>query len=607
MSGADSLDFDLVEGQPLATEITNNWVLWNGARVNWRSRVEDGKKYRYATSTSETVNIHNDHNHTTHIPKLAQVADNLLANYMSALFPNDDWLRFEGNNEESETLDKKQAVLAYINTKNKLNNFRNTIQLLVDDWINYGNAFAGVTYKQEIHMDPETGETIPGYIGPWVYRISPDDIVFNPLATDFESSPKIVRMLKTLGELSRDAEQNPELGYSLEVIQLIEREREVLKQATDTSIDKHIQMQFDGFGSPSLYFKSGYVELLEFYGDIYDTDKDVWLKNYVITIVDRRHIIRAQPLDTWRGRPNIFHVGWRLRPDNLWAMGPLDNLTGMQYLIDHLENARADAFDQMLDPDRVIKGDVDIEYRGSAVDYYVNDPAIGGDVSHLAPDTTVLNADFQIREKTQQMEEFAGAPREAMGIRTPGEKTAFEVSSLQNAASRIFQSKITYFEEQFLEPIINAEIEVARRNLDGTDLVRVVDDDFGVAEFLRITKQDILADGTLVPIGARHFARQAQLAQELQQFHQVLQMDPMLQQHFPSASLARAWEDLLGFKRLEIFERFGRVAEELELAQKQQAAQEQLAVQAGVDVDANTGPVSQGADGGAAGTDFIPT
>ena len=94
MSGADSLDFNLVEGQPLATEIASLWTLWNGARVNWRSRVEEGKKYRYATSTSETSNVHNAHNHSTHIPKLAQVADNLLANYMSALFPNDDWLRF---------------------------------------------------------------------------------------------------------------------------------------------------------------------------------------------------------------------------------------------------------------------------------------------------------------------------------------------------------------------------------------------------------------------------------------------------------------------------------------------------------------------------------
>ena len=590
MSGADSLDFDFIPEMPIATEIATNWTVWNGARADWRSRVEEVKKYRNATSAKETTNIQNDHSHTTHIPKITQIADNLSANYMSALFPHDDWLRFEGNDEDAERFDKRQAVLAYINTKNKLNKFRQTIQQLIDDWIVFGNAFAGVTYKQEIHTDPETGEVLPGYVGPWVYRISPDDIVFNPVATNFESSPKIIRSLKTLGELHRDLEENPELGYSEDIIETITRNREVLKNATDTAVDKHVQMQYDGFGSASQYYKSGYVEILEFYGDIYDTDKGEWLKNYVITVVDKQYVIRSQPLNTWRGRPNIFHVGWRLRHENLWAMGPLDNLVGMQYLINHLENARADGFDQMLDPDRVLAGDVDIEHRGAAVDYYVNDPQIGGDVKHLTPDTTVLNADFQIERKEGQMEEYAGAPREAMGIRTPGEKTAFEVSSLQNAASRIFQAKITYFEEQFLEPIINAEVEVARRNINGTDIVRVIDDDFGVAEFLRITKQDLLANGTLVPLGARHFARQATLVQNLQAFSQAMAQDPLMMQHFPAENLARAWEDLLGFKRLELFEKFGRVEEELELQRLMSAAQDQLAVeqQAALNEDPST-------------------
>lgn len=585
MNGADSLDFPFIQEQPIATEISNNWVHWNGARADWRARVEETKKYRNATSTRDTTNVQNDHSHTTHIPKLTQIADNLSANYMSALFPNDDWLRFEGHDEAAEEFDKKQAVLSYINTKNRLNRFRQVIQQLIDDWIVFGNAFAGVTYKQESHQDPETGEVLPGYVGPWVYRISPDDIVFNPLSTTFESSPKIVRSLKTLGELHRDFEENPELGYSQDIIDTITKNREVLKNSTDTAIDKHVQMQYDGFGSASQYYKSGYVEILEFYGDIYDTDAEVWLKNYVITVVDRQYVIRSQPLNTWRGRPNIFHVGWRLRHENLWAMGPLDNLVGMQYLIDHLENARADGFDQMLDPDRIIAGDVDIEDRGAAKDYYVNDPQIGGGVSHLTPDTTILSADFQIERKEAQMEEYAGAPREAMGIRTPGEKTAFEVSSLQNAASRIFQAKITYFEEQFLEPIINAEVEVARRNIDGTDLVRVIDDDVGVAEFLRVTKQDLLANGTLVPVGARHFARQATLVQNLMQFQQALIGDPMMMQHFPAANLARAWEDLLGFKRLELYEKYGRVAEELELQRLMSAAEEQLTIEQGVSLD----------------------
>jgi hypothetical protein len=418
-----------------------------------------------------------------------------------------------------------------------------------------------------------------------VYRISPDDIVFNPLATSFKKSPKIIRSLKTLGELHRDLEENPELGYSEEIVDTITKNREVLKRFTDTAVDKHIQMQYDGFGSPSMYYKSGYVEILEFYGDIYDEDQGKFLKNRVITIVDRQYVIRNEPLKTWTGYPNIFHVAWRVRPDNLWGMGPLDNLVGMQYLINHLENSRADGFDQMLDPDRVFKGDVEVERRGAALDYYVTDVSIGGDVGHLAPDTTILNADFQIERKEQQMEEYAGAPREAMGIRTPGEKTKFEVQTLTNSASRMFQHKINYFEEQFVEPILNAEIEVARQHIDGTDLVRVLDTDLGVAEFLQITKADLTSNGKIVPIGARHFARQASMAQELMQLQGVLQQDPMMAQHFPASNLAKVWEDILGFKRLDLYEQFGRVNEELEYNRLKSAADEQIEVEQQIPID----------------------
>lgn len=581
MSGVDSLDFDVIFGQPdsLANEVVRNWETWNHSRSGWKERVAENIKYIYATSSAETTNVQNNHSHTTHIPKTAQIFDNLCANYMAALFPNNDWLKFEGHDEESERFSKKKAVSAYIDTKHRRSKFQNTVQQLVNDWVQTGNCFAGVTYKQETHTDPDTGEVYQGYIGPWVYRISPHDIVFNPLASSFERSPKIIRSLKTLGELARDAEENPELGYSLEIISKITNHRSALKSYQDVAVDKHVQLVFDGFSSSSVYYNSGYVEILEFYGDIYDTNTNTWLKNYVITVVDRQWVLRSQPLNTWSGRPNIFHCGWRLRPDNLWAQGPIDNLVGMQYLINHLENARADAFDQMIDPDRVFTGDVEPEQRGAAIDYYVVE---GGSVNYLAPDTTVLNADFQIQRKEAEMEEFAGAPREAMGIRTPGEKTAFEVSSLQNAASRIFQSKITYFEEQFLEPIINAEIEVARRNLNTTDIVKVIDDDFGVTEFLKITKEDISANGTLIPIGARHFARQATMVQNLNQFMLTLQSDPMMAQHFSSEKLAKVWEDLLGFGKLELFEKFARIGEELELQRLQAAAQEQMQVEASI-------------------------
>lgn len=555
----------------LATAISGMWSDWKAAKSGWRDRIEEVKKYVYATSTKETTNVQNEHDHSTHVPKIAQIADNLESNYLAALNLDGDWLRFEGFDQDAEKYQKKRAILAYIETKNKLNNFSLENNKCLRDWIITGNCFMMVDYTHEFHDFPSTSERISGYVGPRARRISPDDIEFDIYATDFASTPKIIRSVKTIADLYRDYEENPGLGYSKEILDLIKKNREQAKQMTETEIDKHIQNQYDGFGSPSSYFKSEFVEILEFYGDIYDCEENNgWYKNYVITVVDRRHVIRKEPLNTWSGRPYIFHCAWRLRQDNLWGMSPLENLVGMQYYINHLENARADAFDQMIDADRKIYGDVEVEYRGAAADYYITE---GGDVQYLAPDTTILNADFAIQRKEQQMEEYAGAPREAMGIRTPGEKTKFESEILYNASSRIFQSKIKHYEENFLEKVVNAEIECARINLNTTDTVRIIDDDYGVAEFLKVTAEDLQASGKLIPIGARHFAQQAALAQNLQIFSQVLAGDQMLQQHFPSERLAKVWEDALGLNKLDVFQRFGRIQEQLEMQNLMATAQ----------------------------------
>src|SRR5690606_24218549 len=217
-----------------------------------------------------------------------------------------------------------------------------------------------------------------------------------------------------------------------------------------------------------------------------------------------------------------------------------------------------------------------------ALHYFVSEQ---GNVRNLMPDTTVLNADFQIQNKQAQMELAAGAPREAAGFRTPGEKTAFEVSQLMNAASRIFQHKINYFSREFLERILEAEIEVARRNLDTVDVIEIVEDELGISEFLTVTKEDITANGRLRAIGARHYARNNQLAANLGQFSQQLAQDPLMQQHFPSERLAKAFENVLGFGNLDLVQPYGRVAEQLEVQRLSQVAQQMAQEEAMTPVD----------------------
>lgn len=581
MSIGNSVDLQQVQNEDaLAKEIGNLWTAWDIARTTVKAAWQETTSFVYATSTRDTSNEgvggedgEGGWSHSTHLPKITQIYDNLGANYMSALMPHEDVVSFMGFSQDAVVRETRKRVEAYIKTKHRLSKFRTTLQDIVNDYILYGNCFAQVYYVNE--STSIAGIMNAAYSGPRVRRISPYDIVFNPLATTFERSPKIVRSVKTLGELLREVEESPDEGkYYANGIKEWLKFRKSITGLTSEDIDKYVSLNISGFGSASSYFNSGNVEILELYGDIFDKENGELLKNHIITVVDRKYIIRKEPVETWSGFPHLFHAGWRTRPDNLWSMGPLDNLVGAQYLINHLENSRADAFDQYLFPTRVIVGDVQEDGVQPGVPggaYRI--PTGEGSVSNLAPDTTVLNADMQIANKMQQMEEFAGSPKEASGFRSPGEKTAFEVNNMLQSAGRIFQHRLFHFEEEFLERIYNAELEVAKKNLNKADLIRVYDDEEDVVMFEEIIPSDLVVEGKLIPTGARSYVRKQQLTQNLMSLQQAIATDPMLGQHFPSIKLANAWEELLGIEDLGVMEPWGRIREQAEGAREQLLAQ----------------------------------
>jgi hypothetical protein len=249
-------------------------------------------------------------------------------------------------------------------------------------------------------------------------------------------------------------------------------------------------------------------------------------------------------------------------------MGPLDNLVGLQYRLDHLENLKADVFDQIAYPVKIIRGDVEAFDWQPGAEIYVGEE---GMVDYLRPDTTALQADLQIDILQNRMEELAGAPKQAMGIRTPGEKTAFEVQSLQNSASRIFEHKTAHFERVFIEPILNAMLEIGRRHLDAVESTPVVDEDRQNKYFIDITKDDLLASGKLVPIGARHFAERARRVQNLSQLMMIKANDPSVSPHLSGKRIARIFAEELG--ELSLFGENIAVQEQMETQMAMQDSQ----------------------------------
>jgi hypothetical protein len=564
-----TLDMKLIiSPDSIATEISDKWRLWNQQRVGKLEEWKELRNYLFATDTRSTSNSSLPWKNSTTVPKLTQIRDNLHANYMATLFPQNKWMKWMASDKTSNAKIKRETIQAYMENKVQQSDFEVVMSKLVLDYIDYGNCFATVDWEAN-YTELENNEIIPGYIGPRVIRISPYDLVFNPVASDFKATPKIIRSLLSMGEARKMIEEDPNKDYMKKVFDRMIGTRNAIQGYSDSDLHKNDGFVVDGFGSIREYYNSDYVEILTFYGDIYDKLTDTLLKNRIIKVVDRSYVLSDKPNPSWLGKSPIYHVGWRERPDNLYAMGPLDNLVGLQYRMDHLENLRADVFDQIAFPVLKIKGDVeDFDFQpGTRI--YLGDE---GDVGYLAPDPTALNADNQIANIENKMEQLAGAPREAMGIRTPGEKTAFEISSLQNAASRIFQNKTQHFERIFVEPILNAMLEASRRNMDASDVIRVMDDELSVSIFQTITKEDITANGKIIPMGARHFAERAQRVQNLSQLWQLKASDPSVAAHLSGKEFARIMAEELGEKSLfssniSIYENYEtqKVAQEVQL------------------------------------------
>lgn len=549
----------------LACKLSETYIQWELRRQDWISEKLEIQQYIFATDTSKTSNAKLPWSNKTTIPKLCQIRDNLYANYMAALFPRKKWVSWEGLTQADEALDKRQAIESYMIWATDRNRFYDEVGKLVLDYIDYGNCIGTVEWVDETQELPEKGEVKVGYVGPAIKRYAPTDIVCNPTAPNFEQSPKIFWSLMTIGEveeiINRNSTDDREKEDAEEILKYLKEIRHHVADYTGDIRVKDEIYQISGFDNYRAYLQSNYMELLTFYGDIYDESTGEFKRNRQIIIADRHKIIADRPYVSFFGRPPIYHAGWRMRQDNVWAMGPLDNLVGMQYRIDHLENMKADVFDLIAYPPVKVKGYVEDFEWGPFERIYIGDD---GEVEVMSPDVQALNADNQIALLEMKMEEMAGSPKEAMGFRTPGEKTAYEVQRLENAAARIFQNKVAQFERQILEPLLNAMLELARRNMNEST-IRIFDDELDIATFQSLTVQDITGNGRIKPIAARNFAEKATQLQNLQGLYtSVLTVDPMVLQHISSVETAKLLSDLLDMGNRQIVQPYIRLAEQAE-------------------------------------------
>lgn len=569
---------NVIKPDQLATQITEYFTQWDLLRNPWKVEKEEIRRYVYATDTTKTTNAQLPWKNKTTVPKLCQISDNLYSNYTATLFPQRKWLVWEANERDANSREKRDAIANYMQWVISQPSFKHEMDKIIIDYIHFGNCFATVEWMdQRVELD---NKVQVGYVGPAIRRISPLDIVFNPTAENFQDSPKIVRSLTSMGEMQEMLNRMSQDEQTDDYRKLFDYLKDIRYTARTWQgdwIQRDRLYAMEGFTSFRNYLMSNWVETLTFYGDWHDIMDNRFEKNRVITVVDRHKLISNRPNPSYFGNPPIYHVPWRKKQDNLWGMGPLDNLVGMQYRLDHIENMAADIWDLTRYPVQMVTGFVEEFTWEPGAKIFAGEE---GKVELIAPDVNILQADMKLEHLTSLMEEMAGAPKEAMGFRTPGEKTKYEVQRLENAAARVFQNKIKQFEEQMVEPLLNAMLELSRRNMQGVTTIKVFDNDYNDISFQDLTVEDITGIGRIKPVGARHFAEQADLIQNLTQLTSS-GLWPTVQPHFSGLKLAQILSQFFNIDDYDVVRPYVALSEQADAQKKTNALQEQVHMAAG--------------------------
>lgn len=571
-------DDGLLNVDRLAIRLTERYVEWNLLRQRKVNDWEEIRRYIFATDTTQTTNASLPWKNKTTVPKICQLRDNLRANYIATSFPQRKNIRWLANNADDNQVIKRNTIENYIGWAIDQTHFITEIEKCIDDYLDFGNAFATVRWVDD--RATQTGMTQTGFVGPAIQRISPLDMVMNPTSENFLHSPKFVRHMISLGELREYLQRLSTDETREEYETLFTYLKDLRFKAREFQGDwsqRDRLYAVDGFTSFRNYLLSDYCEVLTFYGDWYDYVNDEFQKNRIITVVDRHKLIGNRPNPSFYSYPPIFHVPWRRKQDNLWGMGPFDNLIGMQYRMDHVENLKADVWDFTAYPVQKIKGFVDDFVWQPGEKIFVTEE---GDVEIVSPDVNALNANLELDRIERLMEEMSGTPKDAMGIRSPGEKTKYEVQRLENASSRLFASKIRQFEIQFIEPLLNAMLELARRNLTGVTTIQIFDDDLQSTTFQELTVDDITGIGRIKPSAARHFAEEAELVQNLTSLAGS-NLWPIVQPHFSGVKLAKMFERSFNMEDWNIVTPNIALAEQAEMQQFSNTLQEQTHAQIG--------------------------
>jgi len=385
------------------------------------------------------------------------------------------------------------------------------------------------------------------YCGPTFHVDDIFNFVIDPFSPDPKHALRIKRTFVAKSQLVALSQKN-EYGYS--VYSNVERitTSEVRRHQTDDFEED----RYRAFGMEMP--KSSEVELLEAWGTIeipggYGGEDTKTYVSHVCTIANRQTVIRFEPTFLWSGDAPVQLATYRDVPGQVYGIGQLEPLLGLQDLTNVRANQNVDVVAFCVNPEYKCYDDGVIDLSAVSAPnkrHLMGDPA--GNMIPLEKNMTGLQLGFQDVEYLKR--EFHTIAKSQSPLAASSRESATR-SSLDAGAVNTDVAKIAaHIEDTVLFRVIDLFVQLNAQYLPKGEVVKSLQD--GTANIKEISPETLRRHWLVKIRGSQYVADRAENMQNMMMIFQLLTGNPMLLPAVNSLEMAKKLYTMLGFTDADV-------------------------------------------------------
>ena len=479
--------------------------------VNWRHRLSSGKAY--------------------------EAVETVLGYLMSATFPNRDWFGVEPvvpAAVDEDNLQVARLIKKHLTNKLDESGFKSQWATFLRVLTITGTAVMAIPWRTEYNnrrvrsktVDPATGEetyiaeevAYNVYDAPKLEVLSNFDVYVDPTVGDPNEGDFIRKFTKTKAEL----------------LQLIDEgvydfpKEDVLKISSDNGWDlsnthKHTLKTFEGIDTQP-WSPSELVELIEFWGDVYDNETGECIKDQVVTLLNGE-VIAWEDNPFWCGKP--FIIGTYSKTGNSpYGFGGVQPVLGMLHELDIVTNQRLDNLELAINNMWTLRSDGVLQpeevYTEPGRVLLVGDH---GDLQPLTQQNQAWAVTYQEAGLLEQSidKSFGTGNYISSNQQRSGERvTATEVAAVREAGGNRLSTVHKHIEETALIPFLAKLFSLVQQFTIAPVTVRVAGDGADEYNYFELEPTDLNMQVKLRPVGSDNVIERREYVQSRLEFVQSI-------------------------------------------------------------------------------------